>query len=236
VNPALLLMLSALSASLAPPARYLALGDSYTIGEAVAAEARWPRQLVELLRAEGLAVAEPQIVARTGWTTDELSAALDALQRGEQVEQAPSEYAVAPAPPYQLVSLLIGVNNQYRGRPLDNFRDELNALIARAITYAGGDPARVLLLTIPDWGVTPFAREQGRDAGEIADQIDAHNAIVRAACSRTGVTCVDITAGTREAAHNPALLAADGLHPAALDYARWAQLALPAARSALALP
>lgn len=218
------------------PARYLALGDSYTIGESVAVDARWPNQLAARLRAEGVDLAPPQIIARTGWTTDELSAALDALARGETVSLSDDEQARAPAPPYALVSLLIGVNDQYRGRPVTAARSEFQALLQRAIAYAGGAPERVLVLSIPDWGVTPFARAHGRDGAQVAIEIDAYNADQRALCAAAGVRYIDITAGTREAGLRPELLAADGLHPSALDYARWAEAALAAARAALAFP
>ncbi|MBK9655210.1 MAG: SGNH/GDSL hydrolase family protein [Rhodanobacteraceae bacterium] len=218
----------------APPARYLALGDSYTIGESVPVAARWPTRLAELLRAEGITLANPEIIARTGWTTDELSAALDAIERGERVALADDEFAPMPAPPYQLVSLLIGVNNQYRGRPLDEYRAQLRTLIERAVAYAGGQPERVIVLSIPDWGVTPFAAEHGRDAALVGAEIDAYNAAKRAECARAEVAYIDITGLTREAATRRELLADDGLHPSAIDYQRWAQAALPAAKAALA--
>lgn len=120
-----------------PELRYLALGDSYTIGADVEADQRWPVQLVERLRAARLPVAAPQIVARTGWTTDELLAALDKAD---------------PQGPYDLVSLLIGVNNQFRGYPLVAYRQELRWLLSRAVALAGDHPRRVLVLSIPDWG------------------------------------------------------------------------------------
>jgi lysophospholipase L1-like esterase len=230
-----LAMMSILAAPPALPLRYLALGDSYTIGESVPAAARWPNQLAELLRAEGVAVADPEIIARTGWTTDELDAALDAIEGGASVSLTDAEAAPRPAPPYQLVSLLIGVNNQYRGRPIEEYRTQLRALIARAVGYAGGHPQRVIVLSIPDWGVTPFAREHGRDAAQVAREIDAHNAAKREECARADVAFVDITGLTREAGERHELLAEDGLHPSAIDYLRWAQAARPAARKAFRL-
>lgn len=228
-----LAILSMLSTPPVPPARYLALGDSYTIGESVPASARWPNRLAELLRADGISIANPEIIARTGWTTDELSAALDELERGESVTLADREVATRPAPPYQLVSLLIGVNNQYRGRPVDEYRMQLRTLIERAVAYADGQPQRVIVLSIPDWGVTPFAAEHGRDAAVVATEIDAYNVAKRAECVRAGVAYIDITGLTREAATRRELLADDGLHPSAIDYQRWAQAALPAALAAL---
>ena len=226
-------LLSMLSGAPALPARYLALGDSYTIGESVAAAERWPNQLVAMLREQGANLARPEIVARTGWTTGELAAALDAVERGEMVEMAVDEHAPRPAPPYQLVTLLIGVNNQYRGRPVEEYRAQLQALVARAVAYVGGEPRRVVMLSIPDWGVTPFAAGMGRDAANVAREIDAYNAAARTLCAEAGVAFIDITPLTREAATRPELLASDGLHPSGLDYQRWAHAALPAARAAL---
>ena len=230
---ATLTLLSMLSGAPALPARYLALGDSYTIGESVAAAERWPNQLVAMLREQGANLARPEIVARTGWTTGELAAALDAVERGEMVEMAVDEHAPRPAPPYQLVTLLIGVNNQYRGRPVEEYRAQLQALVARAVAYAGGEPRRVVMLSIPDWGVTPFAAGMGRDAANVSREIAAYNEAARAVCAEAGVAFIDITPLTREAATRPELLASDGLHPSGLDYQRWAHAALPAARAAL---
>ncbi len=198
--------------------RFLALGDSYTIGESVAPEERWPVQLGTLLRAEGLDVGGPTIIATTGWTTDELSAGIDRAN---------------PQGAFDLVSLLIGVNNQYRGRGQDEYREQFAALLQRAIGFAGGNPARVLVLSIPDWGVTPFAARLERDPAAVAADIDAFNAINRAETERPGAHYVDVTPFSREAAHAPSLLADDGLHPSGRMYAEWARLALPAARAAL---
>lgn len=200
------------------PLTYLALGDSYTIGEGVAAEGRWPVQLAARLRAQGVPLAEPQILATTGWTTDELSTAMG---------------SASFMPPYDLASLLIGVNNQYRGRSVDEYRDEFRCLLARAVALAGGRAARVLVLSIPDWGVTAFGQASGRDTAHIAAELDAYNA---AACEETrqaGAHWVDITPISR--AH-PALLAADGLHPAAAQYTLWTETALPVARAMLETP
>jgi lysophospholipase L1-like esterase len=190
--------------------RILALGDSYTIGESVPVAERWPVQLAALLRKRGLRVAEPVIIAKTGWTTDELSAAMD---------------AAILTPPYDLVTLLIGVNNQYRGRDVDNYRVEFRTLLDRAIDLAGDRPERVLVLSIPDWGITPFAREKQRDAAKVAAEIDAYNAVNREEAQRSGVAWVNITPMTREAATDTSLLAEDGLHPSGRDYARWAGVA-----------
>ena len=196
--------------------RYLALGDSYTIGESVPPAERWPVQLAALLRQEGAALDEPQIIATTGWTTDELWAGMDHAR---------------PKGPDELVSLLIGVNTQYRGRDLDEYRQQFEALLARAIELAGGQPGRVVVLSIPDWGVTPFAR--GRDRAAIGRAIEAFNAISQKATGQAGARYVDVTPGSRRAASDGALVAGDGLHPSGKMYAEWARLALPAAREAI---
>ena len=193
---------------------YLALGDSYTIGEGVDDAGRWPLQLAAALRASGIAIAEPRIIATTGWTTDELSAAMDAAE---------------PLGEWEFVSLLIGVNNQYRGRPVDDYLGEFTRLLQRAIGLARGDAGRVLVLSIPDWGVTPFAFAGGRDAQAVADDLDAYNAAAREACDAHGVAFVDITTISRDDGGSVAMLADDGLHPSAAQYARWADAALPMA-------
>ena len=185
--------------------RYLALGDSYTIGESVAPEERFPHQL-----ARELGIGEPQIIAKTGWTTDELNFAID---------------VAAPKGPFELVTLLIGVNNQYRGRSADQYRSEFKALLQRAIGFAGGDAKHVIVVSIPDWGVTPFAAD--RDRAKIAREIDQFNAINREEALRAGAKYVDITPISRR--NDPALVAGDGLHPSGKQYAEWAKLIWTAA-------
>jgi lysophospholipase L1-like esterase len=200
-----------------PTARFLALGDSYTIGEGVPREGGWPAQLAALLRAAGAAIGAPEIVATTGWTTDELAAAMD---------------DAGLAPPFDLVTLLIGVNNQYRGGGAKAFRDGFDDLLGRAVALAGGAAGRVVVVSIPDWGGTPFAQASGRDSGAIAREIDHFNALARQAALRAGAAFVDVTALSR-AADAASLLFADGLLPSAAQYARWAQAILPSARRAL---
>lgn len=214
-------------------ADFLAIGDSYTIGESVPASARWPNALVRALRASGVEIGDAQIIARTGWTTDELLRALGAIERGKSIQLADGEVAQKPVPPYRLVSVLIGVNNQYRGRPVGEFAADLETILDKADAYAGGEAQRVIVLSIPDWGVTPFAKEKGSDAASTATAIDAYNAAVERAATARGMAFVDITPFTREAGADSSLLADDGLHPSAKDYERWAQRALPAARRAL---
>jgi len=191
------------------PVDFLALGDSYTIGEGVEDEQRWPVQLAALLRARGVATAHPQIIAKSGWTTDELSAAIDAEDAHGNLQ-----------PHYDLVSLQIGVNNQYRGRSGEDYGAEFSGLFERAVAFAGGDPSHVLVLSIPDWGTTPFAQAGGRDRAQIARDIDHYNDLAATLCHRRGATWVDITDLTRrpDLAHE---LVADGLHPSAAMYTLW---------------
>lgn len=187
-------------------ARYLALGDSYTIGESVPESERFPVQL-----ARELGIPEPAIIARTGWTTDELASQLDAVRL---------------AGPFDLVTLLIGVNNQYRGRSAEEYRTQFADLLQRAIGFAGGDAKKVIVVSIPDWGVTPFA--EGRDRAKIAREIDQFNAINREEAAKAGAKWVDITPISRGS--DPALVAGDGLHPSGKQYTEWVKRIAPLAR------
>lgn len=195
--------------------RYLALGDSYTIGESVADHERWPNQLANLLE-EADIQAEVTIIARTGWTTDELWQGIQA----KEIE-----------PPYDLVSLLIGVNNQYRGYDIDEYREQFIFLLNKSIEYAGGNPSRIIALSIPDWGVTPFAA--GRDRKQIAKEINRFNAVSRDESKKAGARYVDIAPGSREATNDISLIAPDGLHPSGKMYSEWARLAYSEALKAL---
>ena len=195
---------------------YLALGDSYTIGEAVPEAERWPVQLAALLKQEGIEVAAPRIIARTGWTTAELRQAIGA-------EQLPSTF--------DMVSLLIGVNNQYRGQSVDQYRQEFRQLLQMATGFAKGNPEHVLVLSVPDWGVTPFAANRDRD--QIAREIDQFNAVAKEEAQQAGVRWVDVTPVSRTAAGNPALVAPDNLHFSGAMYREWAKLALPVAKQIL---
>lgn len=199
-----------------PKLRYLALGDSYTIGEGVAAAERWPVQLAAKLGELCIPIGEPEIVARTGWTTDELDRAIDAAN---------------PRGTFDLVTLLIGVNNQYRGRDPEEYRAQLISLLGRAVRFSGGHAERVVVLSIPDWGVTPFAK--GRDSVKISKEIALFNAIGRDEAARAGARWVDITPISAGARDDSSLLVSDGLHPSGTMYALWAREALPAARGAL---
>ncbi|HMD82571.1 MAG TPA: SGNH/GDSL hydrolase family protein [Anaerolineales bacterium] len=204
-----------------PGIRYLALGDSYTIGESILEDERWPKQLAELIKSsaqfnETKGSIEVTIIARTGWTTDELWNGIQAVEIN---------------PPYDLVSLLIGVNNQYRGRDVQEYREGFVFLLSKAVEFAGGDPNRVIVLSIPDWGVTPFANS--RDSKKIAVEINRFNAVNEEESKKAGAHYVDVTAVSREAVSDPALIASDGLHPSGKMYAEWAQLAYPEALKAL---
>lgn len=199
-----------------PLPRFLALGDSYTVGEGVAASESWPQQLVAALRAQGVAIAEPDVLARTGWTTDELAAAMDAH---------------AFHPTYALVTLLIGVNDQYRGRDAENYRAEFRTLLQRAIALAGADPRRVVVVSIPDWGVSRFGAESGRD--RIAREIDAFNAAAAQISAALHARYVDVTAISRDRGDAADMFAADGLHPSAAMYTRWTVAIVPTAQAAL---
>ncbi len=185
--------------------RYLAMGDSYTIGEQVPLAGNFPMQVAALLREQGMDLEDPQIVAKTGWTTDELQAGIkDADIKGR----------------FDLVTLLIGVNNQYRGRNLDAYVLEFAQLLDDAIDFANGLPQHVVVLSIPDWGATPFA--EGKDRAKIAQEIDEFNATKAGLAMAKGCGYLDITPSTRAHAGTPGYLADDGLHPSALEYAGWA--------------
>ena len=202
--------------------RFLALGDSYTIGESVDPSERWPAQLMTRLRGRGFSLDDPLLIATTGWTTGDLSRALVETQ---------------PLGPFDLVTLLIGVNNQYRGRSEEEYRQQFRALLQRAIAYAGDDATRVVVLSIPDWSVTPFASALGAEPSSldrISAAIDRLNAINQAEAERLGAYYIYVTLISREAAVDRSLLASDGLHPSGKMYARWVKLVEPIACDILA--
>jgi lysophospholipase L1-like esterase len=165
------------------------------------------------MRQRGIPLADPRIIAVTGWTTDELSAAMNRADL---------------KPQWGLVSLLIGVNNQYRGRDLENYRQEYTALLDRAIALAGGRTDRVVVLSIPDWSASPFGQGSGRDLAEQAAGMIAYNQAKREITESRGVAWFDITPSTLEMRDDKSLVAHDGLHPSAKLYARWVkQIAEP---------
>lgn len=185
---------------------YLALGDSYTIGEGVPVAENFPYQTIQLLRKSGYDFHAAEIIAKTGWTTDELQKGIECSLLKKQ---------------YDIVSLLIGVNNQYRGRLVEEYAGEFESLLKQAIGFADNDPAHLFVLSIPDWGATPYA--EGRDRQQIALEIDQYNSTNRSIAEKYQVHYIDITPGTREALQDQSLLTADNLHPSGKEYRRWAE-------------
>jgi lysophospholipase L1-like esterase len=188
----------------------LSLGDSYTIGESVSVEERFPMRVVDLLAKENINFNEPTIVAKTGWTTDEL---------GEAIKQAELKKR------YDFVTLLIGVNNQYRERDLKNYEKEFSALLQTAVDFVGGKEEHVIVVSIPDWGVTPFvANDAKKRTGEqISKEVAAYNEVNKKVAKREKVHYVDIYLASQNAKNDPTLLAEDGLHPSGKMYADWAE-------------
>lgn len=205
----------------ATPLTFLALGDSYTIGESVSEDKRWPVQLVEELTQEDINIISPKIIATTGWTTAE-------LQEGIANSIAAGEVSAAP---YDLVSLLIGVNNQYRGYDFAIYEKEFEELLRQAITFAGGNASKVFVVSIPDYGVTPFA--SGSNQEKIATEIDQYNAKAQAIAEQYQVAYIDITPISRQASNDRELIAPDGLHPSGKMYAAWVSSIKPVVRAIL---
>ena len=192
---------------------WLALGDSYTIGEAVPLSENYPYQAVQLLRQAGYPFSAPEIIARTGWTTGEL-------------EQGIAQTLLQPV--YDIVSLLIGVNNQYRGYSPEDYAAGFERLLQQALASTGNHPQRVFVLSIPDWGATPFATDRQNDPAAVSAAIDRFNQINHSIALRYGIHYIDITPGSRLAITDTSLLAADQLHYSGKEYARWAALLTPA--------
>ncbi|HUP64956.1 MAG TPA: SGNH/GDSL hydrolase family protein [Thermoanaerobaculia bacterium] len=184
--------------------RFLALGDSYTAGEGLSPGQSWPDQLAGRLEGLGKPLAELRVIAKTGWTTEELEEAID---RAELL------------PAWDRVSLLIGVNDQYRGVPSEEFGGRFERVLEKAIALAGGRSIRTLVLSIPDWGVTPFAAD--RNGEEIAAAIDLFNGIIESRAAARGCRYLDVTDSSRKAASDPKLIAPDGLHLSEACYAIW---------------
>lgn len=189
---------------------YLALGDSYTIGEGVDESDRYPNQLVKRLSKETFFNwKDPKIIAKTGWTVDELNEGINNTDLSDQ--------------PFDLVTLLIGVNNQYRGRPVNVYKTEFEAMLKRAIAFAGDKPDHVVVISIPDWGITPFATSRGTDKVKVAGEIDAYNQAKKDVCDNYGVFFIDITEDYREIGAKPEMVVEDNLHPSGLVYTRWTE-------------
>lgn len=190
-----------------PAITYLALGDSYTIGESVPALQSFPYQLALTLNKQGYSTGTPNIIARTGWTTDELIREINNQNRQQK---------------FDIVTLLIGVNNQYRHYNINTYRTEFVQLLNTALSYANGNKKHVFVMSIPNWGGTPFAK--GQDTAQIAAEISEYNAINKEESERAGVAYVNITPISQQAATNVSLIAADGLHPSGKMYSLWTDL------------
>jgi len=198
------------------PFDYLALGDSYTIGESVPESMRWPVQLAEQLRAQGILVHDPNIVATTGWTTEEL---MTGIARANVTGN------------YDLVSLLIGVNDQYRSYPFHSYEPNFEMLLKSAIGFAGGNIDHVFVLSIPDYGVTPFGQKS--DPARIAQELDAYNAVAKTICEKYGIQFFNITEISRDALNDNSLIAEDQLHPSGKMYTLWVNSIVAAIKSKL---
>jgi lysophospholipase L1-like esterase len=192
---------------------YLALGDSYTIGHNVTQDQSYPFLLTELLKAKGLTLNTPRIIAKTGWTTSELQHGIDLAKDTNT---------------YDMVTLLIGVNNEYRGQSAGTYRTEFRRLLQTAVTFAGGSLNHVFVISIPDWGVTPFGHQDPRGPEAIADDIDEFNAINKEETLKAGISYTNVTPGSKKAAKDLSLIASDGLHPSGKMYREWAEKLLPA--------
>lgn len=208
-NLILILLVGCSSHEQKPPKLYLALGDSYTIGESVEVFERWPNQLVSELNKNSIVFEQAKIIAKTGWTTGEL---LNAIEE-QQIDES-----------YDLVSLMIGVNNQYRGLSIENFKEEFTVLLKKAITFSKKNETGVVVLSIPDWGVTPFASD--RDQNKIAEEIDQFNSVISQVCSNYKVSYIDVTEISRQVTSQPNLVAQDGLHPSSIMYSLWVKKVL----------
>jgi len=184
---------------------YLALGDSYTIGASVERDDNFPNQTFQLLKSAGFKTGSLQIIAKNGWTAEDLITALATTNKRNS---------------YQVVTLLIGVNNQYQGRPSKEFEPSFLSLLKSAIALTGNRPKRVFVISIPDWGITPFA--SGRDRKEIANEIDAYNLVCEKSAKAQGANFINITDAYRLDGAKPDYLSGDGLHPSMLEYTKWA--------------
>lgn len=188
------------------PIKYLALGDSYTIGESVAETERWPNQLVDSIAKKGIRLGKPTIIATTGWRTDDLRNAMTKANLKNE---------------YELVSLLIGVNNQYQGKPSLMYASEFEELLKWAVRLAGGKKQRVFVVSIPDYGFTPFGKPRQE---AISKAIDEFNEINAQLTYKYGIRYFNITDISRDGLSDPTLVAADGLHPSGKMYAYWVEL------------
>ena len=195
---------------------YLALGDSYTIGQSVSNNDRFPAQTVALLAKENIKVSTPLYIATTGWTTTNLMNAINATNL---------------TPPYDIVSLLIGVNDQYQSRDTTGYRQRFTGLLEKSIQLSGNRPSRVFVVSIPDYSATPFVPQAQKP--QVSKEVDWFNSINKDVTEQRKISYTDITPGSRDAATNTALVASDGLHPSGLEYAKWAMMLAPKIKAAL---
>lgn len=193
------------------PVRFLALGDSYTIGQSVSVNERWPVQLIDSLALRGILIDTLRIIATTGWRTDNL---INAISNQKLQQQN-----------YNLVSLLIGVNNQYQGRPFSQYVNEFPQLLDSAIRYAGGDTSHVFVVSIPDYAYTPYGQSTGNQT-QISQQIDQYNAANKHFADSLHIRYFDITPISRMGLAQPSFVAGDGLHPSGIQYTEWVKLIL----------
>ncbi len=190
--------------------RYLALGDSYTIGENVKPQQSIPYQLSSKLRKNGYNMKDPIIIAKTGWTTGNLLSGIENYHSNIK---------------FDVVTLLIGVNNQFQGRSIEQYRSEFKIILNKSIKFADNSNKNVIVFSIPDWGVTPFA--DGLDRKKISQEIDKFNEVNREESKKAGVHYINVTSISRKAAFDPTLLAADGLHPSDKMYKIWVDITYP---------
>lgn len=195
--------------SVDPEISMLVLGDSYSIGESVEEKQRWPEQFVIALRELGIKASEPDYIATTGWTTTQLIQGIDIYLNREKK--------------YNLVSILIGVNNQYQGIDISTYEPELTKIIDKALDVLKQDSSKIFMLSIPDYAFTPF----GDGKPSISNEIDAYNAINKRVAAKYNICYIDITPLSRTGLNKPSLVAGDGLHPSGLQYGEWVQRILP---------
>lgn len=190
--------------------KYIALGDSYTIGQDVATDQRFPAQTVAILRQLNISVNDPQYIANTGWTTENLNSSLNQQD---------------PQGPYDVVTLLIGVNDQYQRMDTGGYRTRFTQLLLKSLQLAGNDHKHVFILSIPDYSVTPFVHQS--DKARVRREIDLFNLVNKDVAQKNNVNYLDITPSSREAENDRSLIANDGLHPSGKEYKKWAEMLAP---------
>jgi lysophospholipase L1-like esterase len=205
------LSLSAQKLSIKTPIRFLALGDSYTIGQSVNVNERWPVQLLDSLAKRSMSSDTLQIIATTGWRTDNLISAITGQSLAKKN--------------FNLVALLIGVNNQYQGKPLSQYKQEFPQLLDSAIRYAGGDKTHVFIVSIPDYAYTPYGQSTSNPS-QISNELDVYNQLNKHYADSAGIKYFNITPISRQGVAIPSYVAGDGLHPSGKQYGEWVRLML----------